>query len=99
MSRLIFAPAAQADIDSIYDYTAERWGPDQAERYVMQIRDLCLELALEARTGRDAHAVRSGYLKHLCGAHVVFYKRPEPTRLEIVRILHQAMDMDAHLAD
>ena len=47
MSRLIFAPAAQADIDSIYDYTAERWGPDQAERYVMQIRDLCLELALE----------------------------------------------------
>ncbi len=98
MSRLTFAPEAQTDIDSIYDYTAERWGIDQAERYIGTLRDLCVELAAGIRKGRDASAIRPDYFKYLCGAHVVFYKRPEPTRLEIVRILHQAMDMNAHLA-
>jgi len=31
MSRYILSPRAQADLDEIWDYTAERWGVDQAE--------------------------------------------------------------------
>lgn len=41
MKRLIFAPLATRDIDGIWDYTADRWGVDQAEQYVGEIRDAC----------------------------------------------------------
>lgn len=45
MKPLAFSPAAEADIDGIWDYSAETWGPDQADRYTDEIRDACLALA------------------------------------------------------
>ena len=32
MKTLTFSPAAAADIENIWDYSAEHWGPDQADR-------------------------------------------------------------------
>lgn len=46
MSRAVYSPAAIADIDSIWDYTAENWGVEQADRYADDIRDACDELAV-----------------------------------------------------
>nr|WP_246798752.1 type II toxin-antitoxin system RelE/ParE family toxin [Rhizobium leguminosarum] len=34
MTGIIFSPAAQTDIDKIWDYTATSWNVDQAERYI-----------------------------------------------------------------
>jgi toxin ParE1/3/4 len=31
MKTIVFAPAAAADIDEIFDYTEENWGYQQAE--------------------------------------------------------------------
>ncbi len=31
MKHLIFSPLATSDIDAVWDYTAGRWGVDQAE--------------------------------------------------------------------
>ena len=39
MKRIAFTPAAEADIDSIWDYSAEMWGADQADTYTDAIRD------------------------------------------------------------
>jgi len=57
MSGLKFSPAAIADIDKIWNYTAKRWGPDQANLYT--------------DTLRDAPAILSGVTPVLVtGAHV-----------------------------
>lgn len=40
-----FSPAAVADIGAIWDYTAETWGIDQADRYVDDIHGACVALA------------------------------------------------------
>lgn len=45
MSRVTFSPAAIADIDGIWDYTAEMWVVDQAEHYIEGIRGTCNALA------------------------------------------------------
>lgn len=66
MSRVTFSPAAIADIDGIWDYTAETWGVDQAEHYADDIRDTCNALAAGLKKGR-AVDVREGYLKLCCG--------------------------------
>lgn len=33
----VLSPRAQADIENIWDYSANRWGPEQAEMYVREI--------------------------------------------------------------
>jgi len=90
-----FFPAAQADIEAIWDYTVEHWGLDQADRYTDDIRDACHDLASGHRQGRPVD-VRPDYLKHLIGSHVVYF-RDYRDRIEVVRILHGRMDVNRHL--
>lgn len=92
---LTFSPAAVADIGAIWDYTAENWGPDQADRYIDSIRDTCLALAKGEIAGRRVE-VREGYLKFPVGRHLVFFRQSE-AGLQVIRVLHQMMDTERHL--
>ena len=95
MKSIVLSPAAQADLEIIWDYTAEHWGLDQAERYTDDIRDACYDLASGHRQGRPVN-LRPGYLKYLIGSHVVYF-RDHSDRIEVVRILHGRMDVSRHL--
>lgn len=95
MKTLILSPAAAADIDAIWDYTAKRWNPDQADLYTDAIRDTCEALATGRKRGLPV-AERPGYLRCAVGAHVVFFREAED-RAEGIRVLHQRMDVEAGL--
>lgn len=95
MKALAFSPAAQADIDAIWDYSADNWGPDQADRYTDEIRDACNALAAGRKRGRPVD-VRPGYLKLTTGSHMVYF-RDNGDRLEIMRVLHNKQDVERHL--
>ena len=95
MSRVTFSPAAIADIDGIWDYTAETWGADQADRYTDDIRDACNDLAVGKKQGRTAD-VRDGYLKYSVGKHFVFFVRTGDG-IAVIRVLHQQINTDRHL--
>ena len=97
MMRLLFSPAAQNDIENIYDYTLQTWGADQAQSYIGQLRDACNGLQSGKLKGRDASDIRQGYLKRTCGSHLIFYRYRNSQILEVIRILHQRMDIGAHL--
>ena len=95
MKVLAFSPAAEADIDGIWDCSADNWGPEQADRYTDEIRDACHALASGRKQGRVVD-VRPRYLKISTGSHVIYY-RDQGDRLEIVRVLHSRMDSNRHL--
>lgn len=97
MRQLLFRPQAIADIEGIWDYTAERWGVVQADRYVLSLRQACIAVARSELPGEDASHVRLGYRKQLSGRHVIFYRSTEKGAVEIVRVLHQRMDVAGHL--
>ncbi len=97
MSGFALTPAAQADVDDIWDYTAEVWNTDQANRYVLAIRDACAALAAGKSRGRPIDDIRPGYLKHAVGSHFLFFRVTDDGVIEIIRILHQRMDVAAHL--
>ena len=96
MTGVVLTPAAQADIEDIWDYTVARWNGDQAERYIMGFRDACRDLATGTREGRPVD-VRDGYRKLLVGSHVLYFRVDERERIVIVRILHQRMDVAKNL--
>ena len=96
MTGFLLSPAAQADVDDIWNYTAQRWNIDQAETYINALRDACHDLAAGTRMSRPVD-IREGYRKLLVGSHVLFFKSNEAGQIVIIRILHQRMDTQKHL--
>jgi toxin ParE1/3/4 len=97
MSGLVFSPAALADLDEIWDYTARRWSIDQAERYVRDIANACGALSDGHRKGTAIDEIRAGYFKLAVGSHFVFYHMTGAGEFDIVRVLHQRMDVPRRL--
>ena len=95
MKAIAFSPAAEADMGEIWDYSAQRWGANQADNYTDAIRDACLALAQGAKQGRPAD-VLPGLMKYLCGSHVIYFLNCA-SHLAVIRILHQRQDAQRHL--
>ena len=51
MKPLVLSPAAQADMEVIWDYRVEHWGLDHADRYMDDIRGNLHGLASGHRHG------------------------------------------------
>lgn len=91
-----FTPLAIADLEDIWRYTAETWSPEQADIYHRKIMTRLDKLARGEVVGRNCDDVRPGYFRLKAELHVVFF-RHRSEFLEIVRILHQSMDLPRHL--
>jgi toxin ParE1/3/4 len=96
MTDHVLSRRAQADIEEIWGYTAERWDEDQANHYVRLLRHGIEAIARDPRRGLPCDHIRPGYRKYPIGSHVVFFRVTEKM-IEIVRILHQRMDFERHL--
>jgi toxin ParE1/3/4 len=96
MSGYVLSPRARTDLEGIWDYTAERWGVDQAEDYIRLLQRAIETVADDPRKGRPCDEVRRGYRKYTAGSHVLLY-RSVKAGIYIVRILHGRMDFERHL--
>lgn len=97
MGSVRYSPAAVADLGGIWDYTLERWGPGQAEFYVREINECCQRLGNGTLPGVDASDIRVGYSKQFVGRHVIYFRRTADNAIDVVRVLHQAMDATTRL--
>jgi len=96
MAEFILTPLAEADLDEIWDYSAEKWGDVQANRYLTALRTTIRRVASRPSLGRSCDDVRPGYFKIGAGSHMVFYSKAEGAII-VIRVLHQSMDFDRHL--
>jgi len=87
---------AASDLEAIWLYTFENWSVEQADRYYNLIIDEIKYLANNPKVGKDYGHVRAGYFRSTVKSHFIFYKISQDT-LEVIRILHQRMDIDARL--
>jgi toxin ParE1/3/4 len=94
--RYVLSPRAQVDLDQIWDYTAERWGFEQAESYIRRLWEDIKAVATRPAIGRACPEVRAGYYKYRSGSHFLFYRSVD-NGVDIVRILHERMDFAGHL--
>jgi toxin ParE1/3/4 len=88
-------PLARADLENIWNYTADTWSPEQADKYISEFVTAFAAIAAGERKGRLIPE-RAGYLKYAVGSHLVFYREGEAT-IDVVRVLHQRMDVERHL--
>ena len=89
---------ANRDIESIWLYTFENWSPEQADRYFNLILDEIEYIAENPDSGKDYNEIRKGYFRSRIKSHFIFYKiNLKKERVEIIRILHQRMDIESRL--
>lgn len=91
---------AQNDLENIWLYTFGIWSKEQADRYYDLIFDEIEFIAENPTSGKDYNYVRKGYLRSKIKSHFIFYKiNPKENMIEIIRILHQQMDIEGRLND
>jgi len=95
--RYVLSPAAQADLEQIWDYSCERWSVDQAEKYVRGIQRAIERVVDNPLIGQSCEEVRAGYRRHGVGSHSLYYRIASGDLIDVVRVLHQRMDVDRHL--
>lgn len=86
------------DLEHIWLYTLETWSVDQADRYFDLIMTEIEFLTENPLYGKDYNHVRKGYLSSRVKSHFIFYKINQvENEIEIIRILHQRMDIEFRL--
>ncbi len=97
MARVFLRPAALADLQNLARYTEANWRRRQRDVYLTAIDAKLGALAANPKIGAPRDAVRAGYRSSRVGAHVIFYREVREG-IEVVRVLHQRMDVRRQLA-
>lgn len=94
MSRVVFAPLAEADLDAILEYIAQD-KPQAAARFVAKLRETCYLLAEQPEMGQRRPEFRTGqYRVFSVGNYVIFY-RPTDAGIEVARVVSGYRNLDA----
>ena len=89
---------AGKDLENIWSYTFESWSVAQADRYLNLSIDEIEFLSINPHSGRDISEVRRGYFRSNIKSHSIFYRiKQDQDVIEIIRILHQRMDIKDRL--
>ena len=99
MASYIISEEALKDIDNIWLYTAKNWSLEQADRYYNLILDEIEYISENFEFGRDIEHIRKGYRCSKVKSHLVFCKKSQNGKIEIIRILHERMDVENRLND
>lgn len=93
MAKITFRQKAIEDINTIWDYTFEKWSEKQADNYYTTIKKACNEIGENPEIGKEYSGISSNLLGSKSGKHIIFYKQIANDRIEIIRILHEKMDL------
>ena len=94
----VITKKAVSDLEEIWLYTVEKWPVEQADRYYSLIFDEINFICSNVESGKPMGHVRKGYRASKVKSHLIFYQ-VKNNIVEIIRILHERMDIDNRLTD
>ena len=94
----VFSKQAVIDLEEIWLYTVDKWSVAQADRYYLLIIDEIDYNCKNINSGKPMGNVRKGYRATKVKSHLIFYRIVDDT-VEIIRILHERMDIENRLTD
>ncbi len=103
MNRLVRTGRARRDIAEALAYSRRRWGDQQAVAYRALMAAAFETIAADPRRGRPRLASHPDVLLFRIARpgqparHVIVYRVRPPNVIEVLRVLHDAMDLKQHL--
>lgn len=98
MPDLEITPEAENDLVDIWVCTFKEWGADQADDHLDQLERGRNQLIEHPELGVDCSHVIPGYRRLQQEHHLFFYKL-ENSKLLIVRVFHEDMDVPRRLVE
>ena len=99
MVKISFRQKANEDLNSIWNYTYEKWSENQADKYYATIKFDCLEAGKNPKFGKIYTGVSRNLLGLKSGKHIIFYHSISEKKIEIIRILDKRMDLKNRLTE
>ena len=87
------------DLSAIWDYTFDTWSENQADTYYNFLIDGCRKIAKNPLLGKKYNEISNGLLGYKVGRHILFYQVITKSEIEIIRILHEQMDLKNRIKD
>jgi len=98
MAKYHLTKKAVQDLDAIWAYTLEMWSEKQADDYYASLVETFAAIAKKpCYLDREYVEIHPGLYRRACRKHLVFYRLAESGDVEIVRILHDKMDIESKL--
>ena len=93
MVNIILRQEAIDDLNNIWEYTFEKWSENQADKYYAMLKLTCKEIGENPELGREYNGISKNLLGLKSGKHIIFYQLITETEIEVIRILHERMDL------
>lgn len=93
MSRVIFSPLAEADLNEILDYIA-RDKPRAAVKFVAKLRETCYMLCAHPEMGQSRPELAPNLRSFSAGSYLIIY-RTVSEGVEIARVVSGYRDIEA----
>jgi len=94
ISEYRLSPAAQGDLNRIWDYTAATWSIAQAEAYVRGISETLAMLVRHPEMARERKEIDPPVRLHRYRSHLIVY-RIGADHLAVIRIVHMRQHWQA----
>lgn len=92
-----FSNKAISDLSTIWEYTENEWGSEQAEVYYRDLLSRCEYLSKHPDIGRLYYSVHDELRGFPFGKHIIFYIENQDESILVLRVLHSSMDIETHL--
>lgn len=89
---------AEQDLINVWLYTFETWGEKQADKYLDDLEQTMLLLAETPLICRERDELTPPVRIHHHSHHMIVYEAV-PDGINIVRVLHESMDVEVQLED
>ena len=99
MCKYIISEKALEDINAIWVYTAQNWSVEQANRYYNLIFDEIEFISNNFEMAQDFGKLRKSYRYSKIKSHLIFFKKNKFNEIEVIRVLHERMDIENRLND
>lgn len=97
MAKVIFKQEAIDDLNNIWEYTFEKWSESQADKYYAMVKFACKEIGKNPEIGKEYNEISEKLFGLHSGRHIIFYRWIDEDEIEVVRILHERMDLKNRL--
>ncbi len=93
MAKIVFRQAAIDDLNRIWEYTHEEWSEKQADKYYASIKFACNQIGENPELGKLYEEIKNNLMGLRTGKHIIFYQIVNEQKMEIIRILHERMEL------
>lgn len=93
MTKVILRQEAIDDLNDIWIYTFEEWSETQADKYYASLEFACAQIGENSELGKEYEGINQNLLGLRTGKHIIFYQIRTVNEIEVIRILHERMDL------